>query len=143
SRPLRRRSTRLEADPLARGRGPERGRRRPPDARGAERVPAEAGGEGDHRGRRPPAGSRGRGAAGARARAVRSGGRPRGRGGRGASAAEAAGAEAGEAKTRQVLEVPRLEGDEQIQGQDPGLEEVARGGEGTDRRLRLPRPGVG
>ncbi len=33
-----RRPHRLEADPLARGRGPERGRRRPADDRGAERA---------------------------------------------------------------------------------------------------------
>ena len=64
---------RLEADPLAGGRGTERGRRRPADDRGAERPATKARREGDHRGGRRAAGPGGSGDAGARPWAVRRG----------------------------------------------------------------------
>ena len=57
----RRRPRRLEADALARGRGPARDRRRAADARGAERVPPPARRARADRGRRQPDGARGRG----------------------------------------------------------------------------------
>src|SRR3954451_16273684 len=67
----------LEADALPRGRGPERGRRRPADDRCAERPEAEARGEGDHPGRRAAPGDGGSGHARPWPRPVRRGRRAR------------------------------------------------------------------